>query len=214
MNLFKKDIINQLKEDNSLLRLKVKELEDEISSLNKKIKAYKEKEESISSAIIFAVEKSNQLEASRKKLYQLDIQRSRLLYMRLEQVLNELYSLYPELKKNPKIIDISEKFKEAVYGQNENLAIEPTQNSNIKEDPIRKLLGNVINYSEPKASKKVISRLDKQISMDTLINPVNAQSIYANTTSSSGFNLNEALHPSESLEEILKAFDLQNKSKK
>ena len=60
---------NLIAQENSLLKLKIQELEDNIAHLNKVIEDYKAKEESISSAIVFAVERSNQLEASRKKLY-------------------------------------------------------------------------------------------------------------------------------------------------
>jgi len=71
MDLFKKDELNTLKQENARLKLKISELEESINNLNSVINGYKEKEESISSAIVFAVERSNQLEASRKKLYQL-----------------------------------------------------------------------------------------------------------------------------------------------
>ena len=107
MDFFKKEENSRLREENSALKLRNKELEEIIKTLNLKIEEYQQKEESISSAIAFAVERSNQLEASRKKLYQLDIQRSRLLYMRMDQVLNELYSRYPELKKDQSTLKIS-----------------------------------------------------------------------------------------------------------
>lgn len=209
---------NQIAEENSLLKLKIQELEDTISHLNKVIDDYKAKEESISSAIVFAVERSNQLEASRKKLYQLDIQRSRLLYMRMEQVINELYLRYPELKKDAKLADMSEKFKQAVYSQVDlGGADNGVNQTSLKEDPIRKLLSNIINYIDDEKDVKTIRRADKikipepRYSKAT----VNSTSAFATTPSSSGFDINEALHPSESLEEILKSFDLgQNKKKK
>jgi len=75
---FKKTELNRLQEENSLLKLKIKEKDEIIASLNSQVADFKAKEESISNAIVFAVERSNQLEDSRKRLYQLDIQRSRL----------------------------------------------------------------------------------------------------------------------------------------
>lgn len=214
MDFQKRDEYNLLKQENALLKLKIQELEDNILGLNKVIEGYKAKEESISSAIVFAVERSNQLEASRKKLYQLDIQRSRLLYMRMEQVINELYSRYPELKKDPKLMDMSEKFKQAVYSQvdlgvNDNAM----SRTGVKEDPIRKLLNNIINYIDDEKQVKSIPRADKKsfASPATFTKAPSPASIYATTPSTSGFDINEALHPSESLEEILKAFNLDNK---
>jgi len=217
MDLFKKDELNTLKQENARLKLKISELEESINNLNSVINGYKEKEESISSAIVFAVERSNQLEASRKKLYQLDIQRSRLLYMRMEQVLNELYSRYPELKKDSKIQDMSEKFKQAVYSQSDlNTNDSFADSSKVKQDPIRKLLNNIINYIDDEKEVKTIRRADKPFNIP---NPsvydktASAQSVYASTPSSTGFDINEALHPNESLDEILKAFDLGEEKK-
>lgn len=215
---FKRNVNNAMLQENNLLKLKIQQQEEEIANLNKIIEDYKAKEESISSAIVFAVERSNQLEASRKKLYQLDIQRSRLLYMRMEQVVNELYLRYPELKKDAKLADMNEKFKQAVYSQadwgvNDN----SVNHSNIKEDPIRKLLNNIINYIDDEKQVKTIQRADKIKLPEPKCSKSTQQtvsSMFATTPSSSGFDINEALHPSESLEEILKAFDLDKKSKK
>lgn len=217
MDFFKKDELNQLKEENAKLKLRISELEETNASLNSVIDGYKAKEESISSAIVFAVERSNQLEASRKKLYQLDIQRSRLLYMRMEQVLNELYSRYPELKKDSKIQDMSEKFKQAVYNQSE-LGVSDSFNnqSKVKEDPIRKLLNNIINYIDDEKEVKTIRRADKVNIPNPLVydRPATPNFAYATSPSTSGFDINEALHPNESLDEILKAFDLGDDKKK
>ena len=218
MDFFKKDELNKLQQENAKLKLKISELEENINNLNSIINGYKAKEESISSAIVFAVERSNQLEASRKKLYQLDIQRSRLLYMRMEQVLNELYSRYPELKKDSKIQDMSEKFKQAVYSQTDvGLTDNFNNQSKVKEDPIRKLLNNIINYIDEEKEVKTIRRADRTFNIP---NPsvydksTSANLAYASSPSTSGFDINEALHPAESLDEILKAFDLGDNKKK
>ncbi len=207
---------NQIATENSLLKLKIQELEDTISHLNKVIDDYKAKEESISSAIVFAVERSNQLEASRKKLYELDIQRSRLLYKKMGQVINELYLRYPKLKKDAKLADMSEKFKQAVYSQVDLGGADSGANqTSVKEDPIRKLLNNIINYIDDEKDVKTIRRADKiKIPEPRYSKVAPDTSTFATTPSSSGFDINEALHPSESLEEILKSFDLENKKKK
>lgn len=216
MDFFKKEELNSLREENALLKMKNQELQATILELNKTINSYKAKEESISSAIVFAVERSNQLEASRKKLYQLDIQRSRLLYMRMEQVLAELYARHPELKKDTRLSDMSEKFRQAVYSQ-VDLGSQDSSipQSDAKEDPIRKLLNNIINYiDDEKQGVKTIPRADR-FSGATNYMEANFGMPSINTTpSSSGFDINEALHPSESLEEILKAFDLGPSKKK
>lgn len=197
---------NNLKDEIAILKAKIEEQKDNINKLNEQIKAYQAKEQSISSAIIFAVERNNQLENSRRKLYELDLQRSRLLYMRLEQVLNSLYEKYPELKKDSKLKSMSEKFKNAVYSNNKNeTSAEVNYN---KEDPIRKLLDNVVKYIDAKKEVKVIKR---KTSLPSSVGDI--ENIYASTPSSSGFDINEALNPTENLEDILKSFNLKRDAK-
>lgn len=169
-----------------------------ISRLRAVVEDYKNKEQSISSAIIASMEHANQLEASRKKLYLLDIQRSRLLYLRMEQIINELYMRYPELKQDAKLKDISEKFKSLVYNNLNANTKEPTidlKKQVVVDDPIKKLLHNIINCFD---SKSVGGDVKRGGPTDDLLNNV----------SSSGFDFNEALHPTMELKEILKVFNL------
>ena len=197
---------NNLKDEIAILKAKIEEQKDNINKLNEQIKAYQAKEQSISSAIIFAVERSNQLENSRRKLYELDLQRSRLLYMRLEQVLNSLYEKYPELKKDSKLKSMSEKFKNAVYSNSKSET--STDIKDNKENPIKKLLDNVVKYIDAKKEVKVIKR---KTSLPSSVGDI--ENIYASTPSSSGFDINEALNPTENLEDILKSFNLKRDAK-
>ena len=196
------------REENS----RIAELEAQIRELrmtNAKLRAavdeYKNKEQTISSAIIASMEHANQLEASRKKLYSLDIQRSRLMYLRMEQVINELYLKYPELKKDTKLKDMSEKFKSMVFNDLSEKSAD-TITMDIKKqpvvhDPIKKLLRNIIDCFD---SKKVGGDEKRGGPTESLIENV----------SSSGFDFNEALHPTMELEEILKVFNLGDKNGK
>jgi len=190
---------------------RIAELERQVSELrmaNAKLRAtveeYKNKEQTISSAIIASMEHANQLEASRKKLYSLDIQRSRLMYLRMEQVIHELYLKYPELKKDMRLKDMSDKFKSMVYNdlneKNENLTFD-VKKQPVVDDPIKKLLRNIIDCFD---SKKVGGDEKRGGPTEDLMENV----------SSSGFDFNEALHPTMELEEILKYFNLGPNSKK
>ncbi len=173
-----------------------------ISRLRAIVEDYKNKEQSISSAIIASMEHANQLEASRKKLYLLDIQRSRLMYLRMEQIINELYLRYPELKNDAKLKDMSEKFKTLVYSNLNANPKEPAVDMKkqvVVDDPIKKLLHNIINCFD---SKSVGGDVKRGGPTDDLLNNV----------SSSGFDFNEALHPNMELEEILKVFNLGGNS--
>lgn len=190
---------------------RVAELEAQIRELrlsNAKLKAqvdeYRNKEQTISSAIIASIDHANQLEASRKKLYSLDIQRSRLMYLRMEQVINELYLKYPELKKDAKLKDMSQRFKSMVYNDlneksKDNISFDIKKQP--VDDPIKKLLRNIIDCFD---HKKVGGDENRGGPTETLIDNV----------SSSGFDFNEALHPTMELDEILKVFNLGPKSNK
>ena len=184
------------------LEARIRELRQENARLRASVDEYKNKEQTISSAIIASIDHANQLEASRKKLYALDIQRSRLLYLRMEQVINELYIKYPELKKDSKLKDMSQKFKSMVYNDLNEKSVDAVsfdkKKQPIVDDPIKKLLRNIIDCFD---SKKVGGDEKRGGPTQDLIE----------TTSSSGFDFNEALHPTMGLEEILKVFNLNRK---
>ncbi len=187
------------------LERQIAELKVTNSRLRATVEEYKNKEQTISSAIIASMEHANQLEASRKKLYSLDIQRSRLMYLRMEQIINELYLKYPELKKDSKLKDMSEKFKSMVYNdlneKSTNTLTFDVKKQPVVDDPIKKLLRNIIDCFD---SKKVGGDENRGGPTDDLMNNI----------SSSGFDFNEALHPTMELEEILKAFNLGPKNNK
>lgn len=183
------------------------ELENQIAELKRanaklmaQVEEFRSKEQTISSAIISSMEHANQLEASRKKLYSLDIQRSRLMYLRMEQIINELYNKYPELKKDTRLKDMSEKFKSMVYNDlnEKNKEVPIIQKKPIEVDPIKKLLHNIIDCFD---SKKVEEK-------EKLIVPITPAYI---PNGESGFDFQEALNPTMGLDEILKAFNLDKK---
>ena len=184
------------------LEKELAKLKEENARLNENIEEYRSKESSISSAIISSIEHANQLEASRKKIYNLDIQRTRLLYLRMEQIINELYRKYPELNNDPSLKDMSNKFKNLVYQDlpNEKFkdlsSLEPKQS--FVDDPIKKLLHNIINCFDSKKTDADIKIAEPNVE--------------AMPPSSSGFDFNEALHPTMELDEILKAFNIKKKS--
>lgn len=193
---------------------RIAELESQIVELKKanaKLKAtveeFRSKEQTISSAIIASMEHANQLEASRKKLYSLDIQRSRLMYLRMEQIINELYVRYPELKKDTKLKDMSEKFKSMVYNdlneKNKDVPVSVAKKP-IESDPIKKLLHNIIDAFDSKKPEEEKPKFKDDYKFDFKPEPILQPS-------SSGFDLNEALHPTMGLDEIMKAFNLNNK---
>lgn len=199
------DRTNELNARIAVLEAKVRELQQINARQKVVIDEFKAKEQSISSAIIASMEHANQLEQSRKKLYSLDIQRSRLMYLRMEQIVNELYSRYPELKQDMKLKDMSEKFKNLVYEGLKDNNIDGVsvdiKKQTVVDDPIKKLLHNIIQAMDTKKDEG--GDIKRGGPTDNLIN----------NASNSGFDFNEALHPTMSLDEILKSFNLGDKAK-
>ena len=195
--------ISQLQTKIADLNKTIFELKNANARLSAKVEEFRNKEQTISTAIIASMEHANQLEASRKKLYTLDIQRSRLMYLRMEQIINDLYIKYPELKKDMKLKDMSEKFKSMVYTDLNNKSNNPiTLNASsqpVTDDPIKKLLHNIIDCFETK--KPEPDHITKSEPVADLMS----------TPSASGFDFNEALHPTMELDEILKVFNLDSK---
>ena len=202
------DSIENLKAENARLRSMVEEQRDSIKRLSNEIKSHEAKEQSISSAILFAVERSSQWDNSMRKLYELGIQRTRLLYARMERVLNELYTKYPDLKKEAKLKDMADKFRSIACGNNVSQEFGVENKQPITEDPIRKLLNNIISYID---DKKEVKTLPRKTGVYSAMDAINNE--YASTPSTSGFNINEALNPTENLEDILKSFNLKRKIK-
>ena len=196
------DTVKNLRAENDRLRSMLEDQRDVIKRLDAQIKAYQDKEHSISSAILFAFERSNQWDNSMRKLYELGIQRSRLLYARMERVLNELYIKYPILKKETKLKDMADKFKGIATGRDVSYGEDEISRPHSNEDPIKKLLNNLIAYIDDKKESKTLPR------KTGVSSPLDAINNYASTPSKSGFDINEALNPTEDLEDILKSFNL------
>ena len=187
------------------LEKKVRELSDQNARLKAEIDEFKKKEQSISSAIIASMEHANQLEASRKKLYLLDIQRSRLMYLRMEQIINELYRRYPELRKDIKLREMSDKFKTMVFNdlneKSQDKVLLDVKKQTTTDDPIKKLLRNIIDCFDTKKVEPEEEFPQLNIEEEKKEEPI----------VSSGFDLNEALHPTMELDEIMKAFNVGKK---
>jgi len=187
------------------LKRTILDLKSANAKMQTRIEEFRNKEQTISNVIMSSMEHANQLEASRKKLLTLDLQRSRLMYLRMEQTINELYIKYPELKKDTQLKDMSEKFKSMVYSDLNDVKSnpipinKPTQVSS--DDPIKKLLRNIIDCFETKKPETEIKiKTQTDATADLINNP-----------SSSGFDFNEALHPTMDLDEIMKVFNLGKK---
>ena len=166
-----------------------------IAQISSEINEYKSKDSTISMAIISAVEKAQQIESTSKKLYQMEIERIRLLYLKMENVLKQLYARYPELRKNSEVNDIMDKVGLVLSNNISPVSSQPlmkyAMSSATVEDHIKKLLNKITTIFDKNDDQKVT------LKRKTI------------PESSSGFDLKEALNPTEQLSDIMKAFNIE-----
>lgn len=166
-----------------------------IAQISSEINEYKSKDSTISMAIISAVEKAQQIESTSKKLYQMEIERIRLLYLKMENVLKQLYARYPELRRNSEVNDIMDKVGLVLSNNISPVSSQPlmkyAMSSATVEDPIKKLLNKITTIFDKNDDQKVT------LKRKTI------------PESSSGFDLKEALNPTEQLSDIMKAFNIE-----
>lgn len=128
-------------------------LKKENGSLKERLETYEQKDKQISKALIFAVEKAEQIEVSARKIYDLEVRRIRLLYNKWKDLLVELENSCPSILANGQLqLDFNEFDNniQAVIKQNEKF----TQGSTIKED----LKKNSDNYI-----KNLLNKMDYMI---------------------------------------------------
>ena len=89
-------------------------LKHELQRATEKLDRYVEKDKQISKALVFAVEKADEIETGAAKIYDLEIKRVRLLYKRWEELLYEVENKYPEVNANRNVKALLETFKQSI----------------------------------------------------------------------------------------------------
>jgi len=147
-------------------------LKNELSVMEERLNTYRDKDRQISQALMYAVEKAEQIENNASKLYDLEVKRMRLLYKNWEELINKLagYECPSNLKKE---INTFAKTVEEVLAQNNrigaNVIRKDLQNSG--DNYIRNLL-NKMDYainSRPKnqSSKAVSTQMSNEYEKET-----------------------------------------------
>ena len=106
-------------------------LKNELSVMEERLQSYKDKDKQISQALIFAVEKAEQIENNASKLYDLEIKRMRLLYKEWEDMI---------LKIN--MLDVPSSIKKEISAFSQTIKEVLDQNNRIGSNAIRKDLHN------------------------------------------------------------------------
>lgn len=223
-----KDRIRQLVTENEQLRLRLQE--------------YIKKEASISNALVNAVDKAKQIEESSKKIYDIEIQKIRLLFNKYKVLLDDLMKNNADASSIKSTKAIMEDFKKSI-----NTTIPNNSTANAKTvsayDPMHALLNKMNNYiAQRNAANNKVSvenlvedESDSHVNEKANIKPISnvelkenerfenvvdkflsegdgetnafSKQIFGGEELNNGFDLKEAVNPTDSLEEIMKDFD-------
>jgi len=142
-------------------------LKNELALMEERLETYKDKDKQISQALIYAVEKAEQIENNASKLYDLEIKRIRLIYKQWEEMVLKIGMLDVPSSIKKDISDFAKTIKE-VLEQNNRIGgsvIRKDLHSN-SDNYIRNLL-NKMDYAinsnkKPATSKSVISSLSHE----------------------------------------------------
>ena len=160
-------------------------LREENESLKQKLNSYSVKDESISRALVLAVEKAKELENSSKNLYELEIQRIRILYSRWEKMLEAIVQKYPNIKTITEVKNLMNEFDSSIKS-----TIKTSFEANPEKDKIyvKQLLNKmngvssrtaVLNQSalkpvqeKPQKEIKKENKITEDISHQSILKPV------------------------------------------
>ena len=133
-------------------------LRNENAMLGASLNDYKLKEEEVSKALIFAVEKSEQMEKGSKKVYDLEIRRLRLVYARWKEVIESIEKDAYKGAFGEKFAMALQDFEndlEQIIKQNENFESRRTDDESVK-DSLKESSSNYI--------KNLLNRMDYLVS--------------------------------------------------
>lgn len=143
-------------------------LRNEVNVLKERLEGYQDKDRQISKALIFAVEKADQIENSAKKLYDLEIKRVNLLYERWNTIMSEIERTYGA-NKSATIAPLIEEFKrglDSILKQNQKITSTniKTQIKNNSDSYIKNLLNKmdyvINNNSEEMDKPRKLSKVE------------------------------------------------------
>ncbi len=138
---------------------RILQLREENDALKQKLNSYSVKDESISRALVLAVEKAKELENSSKNLYELEIQRIRILYTRWEKMLNAIVKKYPNIKTITEVENLMSEFDSSIKSTiNTSFVANPDEDRTY----VKQLLTKMNGVSSRPAILNQSSRLNNQ----------------------------------------------------
>lgn len=135
-------------------------LKNELSVLEERLNSYREKDKQISQALMFAVEKAEEIEGNASKLYDLEIKRLRLLYKDWEDLVGDLLEADLPRQLGEKVVKLRDTIGK-VLEQNDKIGSNVIRKDLHKNsDNYIKNLLNKMDYAineKPKASTKSVA---------------------------------------------------------
>ena len=161
-------------------------LREENDDLKQKLNSYSVKDESISRALVLAVEKAKELENSSKNLYELEIQRIRILYSRWEKMLEAIVEKYPNIKTISEVKNLMAEFDNSIKSTIQtSFVAHPEEDKTYVKQLLNKMNGvtsktAVLNQSALKQTEEVqqknkpteIKNISEEINHQSILKPV------------------------------------------
>lgn len=107
-------------------------MRNEVRVLQERVDMYQTKDKQISKALVYAVEKADQIEASARKLYELELKRISILYAKWQEIVASIEEHYGTTNGVESVDALIEEFKEglrSICEQNNKIA-----SSSVKQD--------------------------------------------------------------------------------
>ena len=189
--------------ESKLMVEKLKVLEAERKLLENKNERHEieSKEKSIINALNVIEKQKKAQEEGSKRI-------NALVISKLELLINELELKFPQFKRDKKYADILEEFSDIVASfKKETGTPNVVKQVNSENDSMRALLNKMQEYRKINSAPKDV-HIERKKKPDVYVPP------QAIPDGESGFSFEEALNPTEDLEEIMKAFDFYNDDNK
>ena len=206
------------------------ELKSALSTSEKLIEEYRRKEGEINSALVAAVNKAREMEDIAEKKYDLEIQRLKLFNAKWQSYFNEIIKRYPIDDNLVSVAEFTSEMANILSGGKSDgkafiIKENETQPKTVKQAkaPVKtpapaRAAAPVTRASDAKAQfeseKKRLAEIkpDPMGSINNYFESQNqkggakdtAAATYKLQKSESGFDINEALHPDQDIEDILK----------
>lgn len=141
-------------------------LKNELAVMEERLKSYRDKDKQISQALMYAVEKAEEVESNASKLYDLEIKRLKLLYKKWADVATLLSTIEMPNDVKMQVVDLSKTIAQ-VLEQNNKIGVNMIRKDLHKnsDNYIKNLLNKMdyaINSKPKQAPRQVLSSMSAE----------------------------------------------------